>query len=96
MNTQNLISILGLESLPEERKIAILNQAAELLEKRTLASVYESLPKNKQQELDRLLDNGDTGAIQQFMFAEAPNMAEVMEQEAAKLKEEFAGWAESL
>lgn len=41
--SKNLITMLGLESLPEERRIAILQTASELVQKRILIRLMENL-----------------------------------------------------
>jgi hypothetical protein len=44
---ESIISILGIESLPEQKKVEIISSATELVEKNALARIFESIPKDK-------------------------------------------------
>ena len=51
---QNIIAQLGLQDLPEEKRLALLDELAELVEKRVMIRLMEALPETDVPEADKI------------------------------------------
>jgi hypothetical protein len=96
IDSKNIISLLGIETLPDEQKLAIVDKVTTLVEKRLLVKIFESLDGLRQTEFSELLEKSDQAALQDFLGRNVPNMDQMAEQEIAQVKTELADWAESL
>ncbi len=52
---QNIISALGIDSLPDEEKAALIDQMGELVEKRVVLRLMQELPKEAHEEFEKLM-----------------------------------------
>lgn len=93
---QNIISILGIQNLPDERKINIVGKVSELVQKRLLARILESLAPHLKEEFLVLLENQNQDVMNNFLDAEVPNLSEMVTEEGGKVKAELQQWSESL
>ena len=64
---ENIISLLGLESLPVEQKIAMVEKMSQLIEKRAMAKVLSLLPAEDQDTLLKHLETNNTEEIGKIM-----------------------------
>lgn len=90
---QNIIGILGIESLPDEEKISIINKVTELVQKRLMVSIFDSLDKLRQREFTEILEAGEEQKIQEFVERFVPNITKLVESEIDFVKQELADWA---
>ena len=90
LDQQSIISILGIQALPDERKAEILDQASALVQKRLLVRIMESLDDTKRQEFEGLLEKNDQAALEAFMAANTPDFTAWVREEVNNLKKEFA------
>ncbi len=93
---QNIISILGIESLPDERKVAMVEQITTLVQKRLLNRVLDMLSQTERDEFGKLLDEADQQRTNEFLERHVPNMPELLEEEITAVKQELSEWSESL
>ena len=93
---KNIISLLGLESLSEEKKVQFLEKISELVFKRAMVRVMELLSESDQEELGRLVDGGDSEKTDAFIATKVPNFEEIMNNEIITVKEEMKEEAESI
>ena len=93
---KNIISLLGLESLPDEKKVQFLEKTSELVFKRTIVKVMELLPKSDQDELSRLIGAGEPEKTDAFIAEKIPNFEELMNNEIVAIKEEMVKEAEGV
>lgn len=93
LDDQNIIKLLGIESLPDERKVALVNKISDLAQKRLLLRLLESLSAPDQEKLKSLLDGGDQTALSQFLQDKAPDMGAWAADEVLKLKNELVSFA---
>ncbi|MDP3740743.1 MAG: DUF5663 domain-containing protein [bacterium] len=91
IDQQNIIKILGLEALPQERRVEILERVTDLVEKRLLLRLFEALTEDKQGELRTMLDREESDKLAKFLQNNAPQMADWAMEEASKVKKELAG-----
>jgi hypothetical protein len=96
LDQQNLISILGIQALSDERKAEVLDQASSLIQKRLLVRAMESLDDAKKQEFQTLLENTNSEGLNAFMVANLPQFNEWMVEEVNNLKKQFADLAGNL
>jgi len=83
----NIIKLLGLEALPEERRVEMLNRMTELVQKRVILRLMENLTEADAAEAEKLADRPDE--LLAFMSAKSGNVADIIADETAKLKNEL-------
>ena len=86
LNKENIIKILGIESMPDERKVQIVNQVTELVLKRLMIRILEVLDEAKQKEFAALLEKGEQQGIAGFIQTNVPNFPQWMNEELQKIK----------
>lgn len=95
IDQQNLIKLLEIESLSDEKKTEIIEVASELAQKRLVLRILDSLPKEKQEGLITIMDSGDEISLTSFLNHNAPNYQEWMAEEIVKIKYELQGLAKA-
>lgn len=96
MDNENIIKILGIESLPDERKIEIIEMATDLVQKRLVLRVLDILNPDEREEFGQILEQGSSGLIDEFMEKHAPNFGDWIIEEISKVKGELAGFARKI
>lgn len=82
----NLINLLGLELLPEDKKVEILERAMELVEKRVMLRVLHEL---KAKDRASVEEAANSGKMLDFIQTRVPNLAEIIAEETARVKIEL-------
>lgn len=90
LDEQSIIAILGIQNLPDERQAEIFDQASNLVQKRLMVRVMESLDDAKRQEFEGLLEKNDQAALEAFMATNTPDFTSWLLEEINNLKQEFA------
>lgn len=93
MNTQSLlgediINILGLGVLPDEEKSKMLEKMTELIAKRIMLRVAESLSVADQKQV--IASEHDPIAVLDLISRKVSNFEEIIKEEVIKLKQEMA------
>ena len=83
----DLVKELGLDSLPEERKAALIDQMTEVLESRISLEVLSILTEEEKKELDQVLDSG--GDMIEFLRSKIPNFDLMVAETIANFKKEM-------
>ncbi|MBI2355661.1 MAG: hypothetical protein HYV13_00455 [Candidatus Doudnabacteria bacterium] len=96
IDDQNIINVLGIQSLPEEQKISLLEKISELVEKRLLVRVLNSFSEQKKKEFEDLLDTENQEAVNVFLGKNAPEIGAWLNEELVKVKQEMAGLASNV
>ena len=96
LHDQNIISLLGIESLPEEEKVVIVEKFTTLVQKRLVVRIFDGLDKARQGEFAALLEKEDQAGVQRFLDQNVPTMPELLESEINLIKQELSEWLESL
>lgn len=86
---QNIIKVLGLEALPDERKLALLDKMTDLVQKRVSLKILEQLQENDKQELEQIMKKGSPEKLGAFLSKKVPNLEELLKQEITTLKQEM-------
>ncbi len=92
---ENIISVLGLEDLPEERKASLIEKFSELAEKRIVLRLMEELPEEGHREFEEIADKGDEEKAE-FLQKKFANLDEIIEEEALKVKKELFDESEKI
>lgn len=85
---QNIIATLGLEKLPDQEKAQLIDQMAELVEKRVLLGLLEKLSAGDEEKFAKIAEN-DTQSKIEFLQQRFPNLPNIIEKEVVKLKKEM-------
>ncbi len=92
---ENLIEALGIESLSDDKKIEIVEKASELIQKRLMIRIFESLPKEKQDGLGKLLDDNDQVGVSNFFHHNVPDYEKWVTEEIVTVRSQLSGLAKS-
>ena len=90
IDQQNVINILGIENLPDKRKLEILGKITELVEKRLMVRLLQNLPKDKQNEFAEILKKNQAKQTQTFISANFPDFQNWLVEEINAVKSELA------
>ena len=85
MLEQNIIAALGLASLPDERKAALFDKMAQLVEKNLLVRIMEGLSEVDAKEFEAVAKGTDEEKVK-FLMDKYPNFAEMMQEEIVNVK----------
>ena len=89
LKNTNLIALLGLEALADDKKIELLESARELVEKRLLVRILEALPESERETFIAAAEAGGSDTIASLIKTHVPNLMSIVEEETTKLKEEL-------
>jgi hypothetical protein len=82
----NLVKELGLDSLPQEKKAALINQMSEVVENRINLEILSLLSEDQKKELDKVLDSD--GDMLAFLKSNVPNFEILVAETIANFKKE--------
>lgn len=85
----DIISALGLEDLPIEKKTDLIMKMAEVVQKRIKLRVMKLLSEENIKEYCRLLDNDEIRS-EEFLTKKIPNYSSIIEEEIVRFKQEIA------
>ena len=85
----NIIKALGIESLPDDQKAKILEQASHMVEARLLLRLTKHLDETKREELIKVLDTKDKDNLSEFIYKEVPEFTTWVEEETMALRDEL-------
>jgi len=88
---ENIIKELGLESLPEEKKMEILLNVGRIIQQNIILRILDELKDEKDKdEFDELLGKkgDDEQAVTEFLQSKIPNLDEIVNEEIVKFKQE--------
>lgn len=91
MVQQNLIAMLGIEALPDEKKVDILEKTATLVEQRVVVRMLEMLGEEDRDALLAALADKEQEKIATLIAPVADKIEGLIQEEAAKVKEELQG-----
>lgn len=90
---ENIIALLGLESLSDEEKAEMITKMSELVQKRVLLRVMELLSNEDQNKMAQM-EQGDPALLVAFVAEKVPNFDTIVKEEIVKIKEETLKVAE--
>lgn len=92
---ENIISLLGIEKLPDEQKILLLHKMSGLLQKRIAARVLEQLSAEDQQIFVNAKDK-EEGRVKALLEKKNIDVVAMIQEEVLKLKEEMKSVVDGL
>ncbi len=84
---ENIIKLLGLETLPDERKVALVEKMTELVQKRLSLRLMQELNNEDGEEMARI--EKTPIAMMNFLSEKFPNLEEIVNEEIIKIKQEM-------
>ena len=90
IDQKNIISILGIETLPDERKVKVVEKVADLVQKRLLVRILDGLDVKEYQEFTTILDANDSGRLGDFIGVHCPKIHEWLDEEVSTIKQELS------
>lgn len=85
----NILKELGLESLPEEKKVEILSSLAQTFHTVLANRIDQQLSPEEKQDLLQLIERGNEDEINSFISSKVENFEQIYEEELAKFKNEM-------
>ncbi len=92
----NIIEELGLEILPDEQKLRLLDKMASLVETRLMIRVGEKLSETERAEFSNLMTEGDSEKIFAWLASHGINVEEWLLEEVGHLKSELREQAKTV
>lgn len=92
----NIIEELGLEILPDEQKLRLLDKMASLVETRLMIRVGEKLSETERAEFSDLMTKGDSEKIFAWLAGHGINVEEWLLEEVGRLKSELREQAKTV
>jgi len=86
---ENIISMLNLEPLPDEQKLALLDKMSSLVQKRIALRVFDRLTAEEQDVFMAATAAGDEKRVAGLLSEKGVDIAALIENEVLKLKEEM-------
>lgn len=95
---QNLIALLGLESLPDEQKISILNKATDLVQQRVFNRLVVNMSEEQKDQFLAAVEARDDKTIADLMATAAAGveLLAIINEEIVKVKNELTGIAAAI
>lgn len=86
----NIFELLGLEGLPEEKKLAMLEKFSDLIGLSAMSRVVEILLPSEREGFEKMMEESPNAAIE-WLETKGIHFDEMLVEEAAKIKEDLAG-----
>lgn len=86
---QNIIKLLGIESLPDARKIEIIEMTTDLVQKRLVLRILDGQTPEQQEEFGEVLDQNNQELLQDYIDKNVPDFETWLFEEVSKVKEEL-------
>ncbi len=96
IDQQNIINILGIQNLADEKKLQVIEKVTKLVQNRLVLRIFESLDALRQREFSEILEKDDQDSLAEFLDRFAPNLIELLNEETSKVKLELKEWGEML
>ncbi|MBI2484498.1 hypothetical protein HYV71_04955 [Candidatus Uhrbacteria bacterium] len=85
---QNIITLLGLQDLPSDRQITLVERIVELVEKRVTLRLMDELDEEQLKKASAIFSTGTDEEKTAFLQS-IPNLQQMLEEEVLKIKQEL-------
>jgi hypothetical protein len=93
----SLITELGLDSLPEDQKVNLVNTMVDTVLDRIFARISPSLTESDMQTIEALQNNPQSDqAINQYLMSRVPAMGSIAEEEVKRFRDEMKSSVEAI
>lgn len=86
-SSENIVTLLGLESLPEEKRIALVEDAIALVERRVTLRLMELLPESDIAAAEALADKPEE--LFAFLSKNVPDLPALIAEEVSRVRGEL-------
>lgn len=93
---KDIIEILGLEKVSEEKKTQMREKMAGVLQNRIANRLDDEFTESQKQEFNTISETGDENKIATFLNTNVKNMEQIVIEETLKYKHEMAEQAENI
>jgi len=93
---QNIIALLGIEALPIDQKIALINKMVDLIEQRVIVRILQNLPKEVGDQFAEAVEKEHMDIVARIMKEHVSHLAVLLDEEIERLKHEMVGVVETL
>lgn len=84
---QNIITVLGIQNLPDERKLALIDKMAQLVEKRLLLRILDGMSESDAAEFAKVAE-GSNDEKAAFLAVKFPNFSDILQEEIVAVKKD--------
>lgn len=92
----NLVEALGLQSLPEEQKLHLIDSLTEVIGTKMMMRIEEKLSPEDQTAFEKALDTGTGEQITMWLKEKSIDLDEITVEEVAKVKDDLIARASSV
>lgn len=85
---ENIITALGLDKLPDEKKAKLVEKMSKLVEKRLILRLMDALTDEDFKEFEKMSDKDDKIKAD-FLTGKIPNIIDIIQEEVVKVKNEM-------
>ena len=85
---KSIIEILGIGSLPDEEKVALVTAMGDLVEKQIIMRLAQGLHDDDAAKLDTLAAADDSEELVNFLREKVPHFEKILEEEVLAMKKE--------
>ncbi len=85
----NIIEELAIESLPDDKKAALVASMVDLIQKRIVVRLIEGLSEEDLEKFASIVESKDAEALARFANSHGKNLEEITKEETIKLKSEM-------
>lgn len=85
----DIFSALNASEITDEEKGALLVKMLDLVDSRCLDKVLDRVDEAARKEIEKIVEDDDAAAFEQFIEKNVPDYAELYENEAEKLRQEL-------
>lgn len=82
----DLLIALGLETLPDEEKVAIVDKMTTTVQKAVVGRLYDQLSEEQRTQMEQILENPQPEALNEFLSTNVPNFPDLVKEETIKFK----------
>jgi len=86
----NIITHLGLHNIDEKKRLQLLAEIADLLQKQIMVRLIEFLNDEEIREFFHLLEHNEDKELSKFLDEKVPNLEEIIYQELGNIKRDLA------
>lgn len=92
----NIIDTLGLQTLPEEKKFALIESLTKLVMVKIVRRIDEQLSPEDQKAFDQAIDGGSQPQLDTWLKSKNIDLDQIMAEELARVKDDLAKRAEAI
>lgn len=86
----NIIEALGLEAMPDEQKIKMVEMMSTIVQKRLMLRIMDELSETDKDEFEKVLGGKDADLVAaEFIKNKVPSIDEIIQEEIIKIKQEM-------